>query len=309
MKVYLDTADLGFIEYAFDKHPDVAGVTTNPSLIKKAAGKDFSVKKLDSYITQILEIAGEGNPVSLEVTARDKDGIVRQANNLFNKYNDIAGNVVIKVPVNPYTNGKSSLDGLLAAKELHEVGIPVNMTLIFTVYQALVSAEFAEVAMVSPFAGRIDDYLRQKEGIEFQKSDYYPANGVLGPNGYPISDNGIVSGVHLVYDIARIFKKKGLPTKVLAASIRNPRQALEVAAAGADIATLPPSVFEEYSTKGKAVVIEIPTQEIDQRFYTLPTNRNIPTNYIAHPKTEEGIEKFTKDIIPEWEAICNGELN
>ena len=215
MKLFLDSAILEEIEYVYSMGV-CDGVTMNPSLVKKAVdglkakGENTS---LEDYINKALTIA-KGTPVSLEVTELDAKGMVEQGTKIFEKFNPTAKNVYIKIPVSPSFPDKEGdeFDGLIAVKELHEAGIPINCTLIFTPEQALMAAK-AGADFVSPFAGRIDDLIRKKIGKEFDKMGYYPSGGTEN-----FDDNGIVSGVDLVAQTVQIFQNYGLETEVLAAS-------------------------------------------------------------------------------------------
>lgn len=135
MKFFVDTADVNEIrELAATGLLD--GVTTNPSLIKKA-GRDFK-----EVITEICGIV-EG-PVSAEVVATDFDGMKRQGEELAT----LAKNVAIKVPL--------TIDGLKACKYFTDNGTMVNVTLCFSPAQAILAAK-AGATFVSPFVGRLDD--------------------------------------------------------------------------------------------------------------------------------------------------------
>jgi len=268
LKIFLDSADLDEIREAYS-YGIIDGITTNPSLIKKAVEKRISSNmktNMSAYIKEILKIA-KGTPVSLEVTETTEKGMLRQARKLYKMFNQPYRNVVVKIPVNPAFNGYENIhfDGLKVIRQLSKEKIPVNCTLIFTPEQALLAAK-AGAKYVSPFAGRIDDFIRDNNKIKFEKSDYFPAQG-LEKKKEVLNDNGIQSGVELVAEIAEILSLSGLKTEVLAASIRNPRQARECAIAGADIATLPLKVLKEM---------------------------------VNHPKTSEGMQKFTKDIVIEY---------
>ncbi|MBD3209604.1 transaldolase [Candidatus Woesearchaeota archaeon] len=279
MQVFVDTANLDEIRAAMSWGV-VDGVTTNPSLIKKeverlkAAGQQVD---MDCHIRNILQTVDAEHPVSLEVTATDAAGMVAQGKALFQKYNQVAQNVVIKIPVNTYAG--NSFEGLRAIKSLDDAEIPVNCTLVFTPEQALLAAA-AGATYVSPFAGRVDDYIRQQSGIEFSKGDYFPAEGWEAEADEEedveedmLDDNGIVSGVDLVTKIADLFEKHEVDCNIIAASLRNPRQVRQVALAGADIGTIPFAVL-------KAMM--------------------------QHAKTKEGMEKFTADIVPEYQALLGG---
>lgn len=268
MKIFVDSARLDEIEQAYS-FGIADGVTTNPSLLKKAvaklqqSGQNITIAE---YLKKIL-LTAKSTPVSLEVTELTCDKMVKQAKQLFKMFNSIANNVNIKIPVNPsFENNKSKeFDGIKAIKALSKEKIPVNCTLIFTPEQALLAAK-AGATFVSPFAGRIDDYIRSQHNINFKKSDYFPAEG-LEDNDEIFEDNGIVSGIDLVAQIVEIFSIYGIRTEVIAASMRNTRQVREAALVGADIATIPFDVIKELLT---------------------------------HYKTQEGMEKFTADIVPEY---------
>lgn len=271
MKIFIDSADLDEIRqgYAWGV---ADGVTTNPSLLKKAVEKRISKgDKVDlkDYISRILEVA-KGTPVSLEVTEYTADGMIAQAKKLHAMFNPIAENVYIKIPVNPAfkAGDKTHFDGIRAIRELTEAGIPVNTTLIFTPEQALLAAK-AGAKFLSPFAGRIDDDLRKKGNIASGKMDYFPAEG-LALDGKMLEDNGIMSGIDLVEQCVQIVEQYAFGAEVLAASLRNPRQVREATLVGAHIATLPFSVLE---------------------------------NMLQHHKTYEGMELFTADIVPEYAEL------
>ena len=155
-----------------------------------------------------------------------------------------------------------------AVRELSTAGIPVNCTLVFTPEQALLAAK-AGAKYISPFAGRVDDFLRSRGGIPFEKSDYYPMEGVE-KDGDVLADGGLVSGIDMVAQCVQVLRYFGFDTDVLAASLRNPRQVREAALAGADVSTLPFSVIKDM---------------------------------LKHHKTYEGMAKFTADIVPEYAKI------
>lgn len=135
MKFFVDTADVAEIR-ALASTGLLDGVTTNPSLIKKA-GRDFR-----EVITEICGIVD--GPVSAEVVALDFDGMKRQGEALAT----IADNVCIKVPL--------TVDGLKACKYFTDNGTQVNVTLCFSAAQAILAAK-AGATFVSPFVGRLDD--------------------------------------------------------------------------------------------------------------------------------------------------------
>jgi transaldolase len=135
MKIFLDTANIEELKKGIE-YGVVNGATTNPSLI---ARENREFLPLVKEITALVP-----GPVSVEVTATDFDGMIKEAQ----EYAKIADNVVIKVPID--------LQGLKVVKKLHGMGIKTNVTLIFSPSQALMAAK-AGATYVSPFVGRIDD--------------------------------------------------------------------------------------------------------------------------------------------------------
>jgi transaldolase len=191
MKFYLDTANLGQIS-RLNQMGIVDGVTTNPTLISKEDG-DF-----ENIIVSICkEVKG---PVSAEVVSTDHDGMVKEARHL----GGLAPNVVVKVPIMP--------EGLRATKTISSMGIPVNMTLVFSANQGLLAAK-AGASYISPFIGRLDDVGQR--------------------------------GMEVVEDLVKIRDNYGFKAQVLVGSIRHPQHILEAAKIGADIATMPPEVMEK----------------------------------------------------------------
>lgn len=135
MKFFLDTADIDDIR-EMNATGLLDGVTTNPSLIKKA-GRDF--------FEVIAEIAAEmDGPVSAETTAHDHETMLLEGF----KCAKIADNIAVKVPL--------TVDGLKTCKALRAEGIMVNVTLCFSANQALLAAK-AGATFISPFVGRHDD--------------------------------------------------------------------------------------------------------------------------------------------------------
>ncbi len=196
MKFFLDTASLREIEEAASWGV-LAGVTTNPTLYAREGG---SLAEFHGHIKRICDVCD--GPVSAETVGLRRDEIVREGEDLA----AIAPNVVVKVPVMP--------EGLAATKTLAAKGIDVNMTLCFTVPQALMAAR-AGARYVSPFIGRFDDI--SEDGLEH-----------LGNMVTAISN----------YDF-------GHPVEVIAASIRHNGHVVEAALMGADIATVPFAVLEK----------------------------------------------------------------
>lgn len=195
MKFFLDTADLAEIEEAASWGV-LAGVTTNPTLYSRIGGK---LSGFHDHLKRICEIC-EG-PVSGETVGLKRDEIVREGEELA----ALAPNLIVKVPVMP--------EGLAATKCLYDKGIKVNMTLCFTVPQAILSAR-AGAYYVSPFVGRFDDI--SEDGIE------HLGNTVAAINNYDF----------------------GHSVEVIAASIRSANQVTQAALMGADIATVPFAVLK-----------------------------------------------------------------
>ena len=137
MKFFLDTADLDEIEEAASWGV-LAGVTTNPTLYARTGGK---LDDFHNHIKRICEIVD--GPVSAESVAMTRDEIIRDGRELA----ALADNVVVKIP--------TMMEGLAATKALSEEGIPVNMTLCFSVPQAIMAAR-AGARYISPFVGRFD---------------------------------------------------------------------------------------------------------------------------------------------------------
>ena len=269
MKIFIDSAEINEIKKV-SEWGLLDGVTTNPSLIKKAVNSTKGTS-LEYYIKNILKIS-KRKPVSLEVIGNNFNDMVREGKIIWEKFRRY-GNVYVKIPVNPCLEDKCErdADGIRAIRELSKSKIPVNCTLIFTPEQALLAAK-AGAKIVSPFAGREDDYIREINRIKFKKEDYFPAEGIKKMKKV-MNDNGIVSGVDLVKECKEILIINKLKCEVLGASIRNQRQFREMALAGADIITVPFSIIEKL---------------------------------LKHKKSIEGMRGFTKDIVPEYAKILGG---
>ena len=137
MKIFLDTADLDEIAWAAEAGL-IDGITTNPSLISKVAGEGSPADLLKEICRTV------DGPVSAEVVAVDRDGMLAQGRKLA----ALADNIVVKVPLTD--------DGLRACRQLRSEGIGVNVTLCFSAAQALLAAK-ADASFISPFIGRVDD--------------------------------------------------------------------------------------------------------------------------------------------------------
>lgn len=138
MKIFLDTANIEEIRTGVGWGL-VDGVTTNPTLASKVAGKG---KELADIIREIVKATP--GPVSVEVVATDYETMVKQAHKIV----ELGDNAVVKIPM--------TLDGLKAIKTLKSENVAVNCTLIFNPVQALLAAK-AGAEYVSPFVGRLDD--------------------------------------------------------------------------------------------------------------------------------------------------------
>lgn len=191
MKIFMDTANVEEIAKFVDWGV-VYGVTTNPSLIAKSGRTQAEV------IPEIAKLVA--GPVSAEVISTECDGMVEEARKLVK----IADNIVIKIPCIP--------EGLKAVKILSAEGIKTNVTLVFSMAQALLAAR-AGASYVSPFIGRLDD---------------------IGEDG-----------VQLVENIVKAFKLYGITTEVIAASTRNLEHVEKVMLTGCQIATIPTKVLEQ----------------------------------------------------------------
>ncbi|HCJ57049.1 MAG TPA: fructose-6-phosphate aldolase [Clostridiaceae bacterium] len=191
MKLFIDTANVEEIKRA-NEMGVICGVTTNPSLIAKE-GRDFK-----QVVTEIAEIVD--GPISAEVISMKAEEMVPEAIVL----SKIHKNIVIKIPM--------CEEGLKAVKILRDKGIKTNVTLIFSVNQALLAAK-AGASYVSPFAGRVDD---------------------VGQ-----------SGMDIIRDIALVFDIYHMDCEIIAASIRHPMHVTEAALAGAHISTVPFDVIKK----------------------------------------------------------------
>jgi len=275
MKLFLDTANLEHIKEAVS-WGIIDGVTTNPSLIRQAASvmrNAAGETDMENYIKNILAIAGRTRPVSLEVAGLTDDEMFDQGMRLYETFNQVTGNVIIKIPVcTVSSNGCIDIfAGIKAISRLDDERVPVNATLVFTPEQALLAAK-AGADYVSPFAGRVDDRIRRLAGMTFNKADYFPLDGLQRDDktGCAIEDYGLVSGIDLIESISTIFDQYEIETEIIAASIRNPIQVREAALAGADIATMPFDVMR---------------------------------GMVQHPGTAEGMDTFTADLVPEYLAL------
>src|SRR5512132_2345742 len=296
-KVVADTADFESIK---DFKPEDA--TTNPSLVYAATQKpeyshlveeviadrkksglkghaqieDICDHLLVQFGTDILKIVP--GRVSTETDARlsyDVDGSINKARRLIKLCEDRKSpreRVLIKIA--------STWEGLKAAEQLQREGIRCNLTLLFSLPQAVRAAE-AKVQLISPFVGRIYDWYKKEH-----KRDY------TGPED---------PGVQSVNEIYTYYKKFGIPTEVMGASFRNTGKILELA--GCDCLTISPELMEELSkstdpverklTTEKAKAANVEKLEFDEKGFRWLLNENA----MATEKLSEGIRKFAADVV------------
>ena len=296
-KIVADTADFESIK---EFKPQDA--TTNPSLVYAATQKPEYAHLLDEVLADrktsglsgaaeiedicdhllvqfgcdILEIVP--GRVSTETDARlsfDVEGSIRKARQLVKLYEERKiprERVLIKVA--------STWEGINAAEQLQKEGIRCNLTLMFSLPQAVRCAE-AKVQLISPFVGRIYDWYKKE-----MKRDY------TGPED---------PGAQSVTEIFTYYKKFGIPTEVMGASFRNTGQIRELA--GCDCLTISPELMKELSESTeplerkldpeKAKSAKIEKLELDEKKFRWMLNDNA----MAYEKTGEGIRKFAADVV------------
>src|SRR5438034_624811 len=296
-KIVADTADFESIK---EFKPQDA--TTNPSLVYAATQKPEYAHLLDEVLADrkksglsgateiedicdhllvqfgcdILEIVP--GRVSTETDARlsfDLEGSIRKARQLVKLYEERKiprERVLIKVA--------STWEGINAAEQLQREGIRCNLTLMFSLPQAVRCAE-AKVQLISPFVGRIYDWYKKE-----MKRDY------IGPED---------PGVQSVTEIYTYYKKFNIPTEVMGASFRNIGQIRELA--GCDCLTMSPELMKELSESTeplerkldpeKAKSAKIEKLELDEKKFRYLVNDDA----MATEKTAEGIRKFAADVM------------
>jgi transaldolase len=296
-KVVADTADFESIK---DFKPEDA--TTNPSLVYAATQKKEYAHLLEEVLTNrkksglsghdqiedicdhllvqfgcdILEIVP--GRVSTETDARlsfDVEGSINKARRLVQLYEErkiSRERVLIKIA--------STWEGLNAAEQLRKEGIRCNLTLMFSLPQAVRAAE-AKVQLISPFVGRIYDWYKKEN-----KRDY------AGPED---------PGVQSVQEIYTYYKKFDYKTEVMGASFRNVGQIRELA--GCDALTISPELMKELSESTeplerkldpeKAENVVVKRLELDEKTFRYLLNDNA----MATEKTAEGIRKFAADVV------------
>ena len=273
--------------------------TTNPSLILKASGiEDYQpliqdaiaygqskrgnidlviAKVFVNFGAEILKcIPGR---VSTEVDARlsfDVEGSIAKAHQYIQLYKEMGiekERILIKLA--------STWEGALAAQTLEKEGIHCNMTLMFSLAQAIICAE-SKATLISPFVGRILDWYKKAEG-----KDAYPAD----------EDPGVIS----VSQIFNYYKKFDYQTQIMGASFRNSDEILELA--GCDLLTISPQFLKELSEKEGAVPRKLSADEakkcelerlsVDEKRFRWLLNEEA----MATEKLAEGIRNFTKDTV------------
>src|SRR6266700_2565956 len=296
-KVVADTADFESIK---EFKPQDA--TTNPSLVYPATQKQAYAHLLDEVLTdrkksglsgaakiedivdhllvqfgcEILKIVP--GRVSTETDARlsfDDEASIKKARQRVKLYEERKiprERVLIKVA--------STWEGINAAEQLQREGIRCNLTLMFSLPQAVRCAE-AKVQLISPFVGRIYDWYKKE-----MKRDY------TGPED---------PGVQSVTEIFTYYKKLGILTEVMGASFRNIGQIRELA--GCDCLTISPELMKELSESQeplerkldpeKAKSAKVEKLELDEKKFRWLLNDNA----MAYEKTGEGIRKFAADVV------------
>jgi len=192
MKLFLDTAEVKDIEDRVSTGL-ISGVTTNPTLIKKSGRNPWNVYR------DIIELGIDD--LSIEVNGEKFKEFTENGVSVNENYGNVA---TIKLPC--------TIEGLKACKHLSNIGLRVNMTLVFSVSQAILCA-LAGATYVSPFIGRMDD--------------------------------NSLSGLSLIADISKVYKEQLVDTKILAASVRDVQSVGTAFNLGADICTIPPKVFDD----------------------------------------------------------------
>ncbi len=195
MKLFLDTAIVSEIEERLETGL-IAGVTTNPTLIKKSGRDPWTVYR------DIIELGVDD--LSIEVFGETYAKLLDNSLIVNENYGNVA---TIKLPC--------TMDGLKVCKYLTKVGIRVNMTLVFSVSQAILCS-LAGATYISPFIGRMDD--------------------------------NSLKGLDLIRDIGTIYRKQQIKTKILAASVRDVQSIGRSFGLGADICTIPPKVFDSMAS-------------------------------------------------------------
>lgn len=296
--IVIDTGDIDSIKaYA------PTDATTNPSLILAASQKPQYRHLIDDAIKYSKDKAKSEKDrrqllmdklfvnfgaeilkyvpgrVSTEVDARlsfDVEGSINKAHSLISLYQEAGiskDRILIKLA--------STWEGAKAATQLEKEGVHCNMTLLFSLPQAIACAE-AKATLISPFVGRILDWYKKSEGV----------------SGYaPTQDPGVQS----VTQIYQYFKKFGYKTQIMGASFRNLDEILELA--GCDLLTIAPNFLDDLSKSDAEVVRKLDPAKaqqqsiekiaLDEKTFRLMFNENA----MATEKLSEGIRKFAEDAV------------
>lgn len=272
-KIYLDSGDPAETKIIMDQLGFVDGQTTNPSLIVKnpevqkckTGEKECSESDLLHFykdiVSDLRSQLDQGQSVSIEVYA-DKDTTAEAMIAQGSEMNSWIPGAHVKLPITPA--------GLTAARHFVDNGINVNMTLCFSVDQALAVHAATRgctkgQVYVSPFIGRLDD---------------------IGE-----------SGVDLIENILNAYAGVSSQVEVLAASIRNKDHVVDTMALGCDLLTIPFKVLSEYSLEEMKVLLDADTA---QRIPTEGLEDKDWNQYdITHPLTDKGLAKFAQD----WKSI------
>jgi transaldolase len=301
-------ADTGDFETLKHYHPTDS--TTNPSLIFAASqqaqyqhlvddavryGKSKGDKNLNHALDKVFVNFGieilklVPGRVSTEVDARlsfDVEGSIAKAHHLISLY-ESAGidrkRILIKLA--------STWEGALAARELEKEGIHCNMTLMFSLPQAIACAE-VKATLISPFVGRILDWHKKNENVA----------------SYPSAED---PGVKSVTKIFNYYKKFGYKTQIMGASFRNKEEILELA--GCDLLTISPNFLEELKTTTSPISRKLDPEKakespiekilIDEKAFRYLLNEDA----MATEKLSEGIRNFAKDIV-KLEAVLKQKM-
>lgn len=287
-------ADTGDFESMREYEPQDA--TTNPSLILKASQQEQYAHLVDKAVS---DYGGSGSVeevidrvlvafgreilaivpgrVSTEVDARlsfDEAGTMAKAKEIIALYEETGierERILIKIA--------STWEGISAATKLEEEGIHCNLTLMFSLAQAVACAE-GGIQLISPFVGRIYDWFKKDTGQEYSGAD----------------DPGVLS-VKQIYDY---YRKFGFETEVMGASFRNTGQIVELA--GCDLLTIGTGLLEELQDSEEpverkldpesAALSDITAITMDEKTFRFLLNEDA----MATEKTAEGIRSFSADI-------------
>jgi len=192
MKLFLDTADVEQITTRYYSGL-ISGVTTNPTLIKKSGREPFDV------YSDLIDLGVDD--ISMEVIGETSEEFFERGINLTKEFGNVA---TIKLPC--------SEAGITACKRLTDLGVRVNVTLVFSPSQAILAA-LAGATYISPFIGRMDD--------------------------------NSLKGLDLIADISNLYKKQSVNTLILSASIRDSQSVGKAFSLGADICTIPIAVYDK----------------------------------------------------------------